>query len=149
MKTPQHVIVIGAGIVGVSTAIWLQRSGVSVTLVDREGLVGYCHEKIKLGHVCLFCQKIFTTWQGCQKHMISTSHTKLRYENGVDLEEFTVFYDFREADAEFLGRHKATKTPLIPPGAKHILPKPKNVTTAIATFTYREGPNKALEALGT
>ena len=27
----------GAGIVGVSTAIWLQRSGMSVTLVDREG----------------------------------------------------------------------------------------------------------------
>ncbi|MEP3918068.1 FAD-dependent oxidoreductase [Ascidiaceihabitans sp.] len=31
------VIVAGAGIVGVSTAIWLQRAGHSVTLVDREG----------------------------------------------------------------------------------------------------------------
>lgn len=33
----QHVVVIGAGIVGVSCAIWLRRTGVSVTLVDRQG----------------------------------------------------------------------------------------------------------------
>ena len=33
----KHVIVVGAGIVGVSTAIWLQRDGHQVTLVDREG----------------------------------------------------------------------------------------------------------------
>lgn len=32
-----HVAVIGAGIVGVSTAIWLQRAGHSVTLIDRKG----------------------------------------------------------------------------------------------------------------
>lgn len=32
-----HVVVAGAGIVGVSTAIWLQRAGFKVTLVDREG----------------------------------------------------------------------------------------------------------------
>ncbi len=33
----QHVIVIGAGIVGASTALWLQRAGATVTVVDREG----------------------------------------------------------------------------------------------------------------
>lgn len=32
-----HIAVIGAGIVGVSTAIWLQRAGARVTLIDREG----------------------------------------------------------------------------------------------------------------
>lgn len=32
-----HIIVAGAGIVGISTAIWLQRAGHSVTVVDREG----------------------------------------------------------------------------------------------------------------
>ncbi len=33
----QHVIVVGAGIVGVSTAIWLRRAGAEVTIVDRAG----------------------------------------------------------------------------------------------------------------
>ena len=73
-------------------------------LVDKEGLLGYCHEKVKLGHCCLYCQKLFSTWQGCQKHMISTRHTKLRYERGVDMEEFDPFFDFSEADADFIGR---------------------------------------------
>lgn len=71
-------------------------------LVDLEGLIGYCAEKIKLGHTCLWSQKTFSTWQGCQKHMIQSRHTKLRYEAGIDLEEFDVFYDFKKADAEFL-----------------------------------------------
>ncbi len=31
----RHVVVIGAGIVGVSTAIWLRRAGVDVTVIDR------------------------------------------------------------------------------------------------------------------
>ncbi len=34
-REPEHVVVIGAGIVGVSTAIWLRRFGARVTLVDR------------------------------------------------------------------------------------------------------------------
>jgi pre-60S factor REI1 len=29
----------------------------SECLVDLEGLLGYCHEKIKLGHYCLYCEK--------------------------------------------------------------------------------------------
>lgn len=76
-------------------------------LNDMEGLIGYCHEKIKLGHICLYCQRVFTTWQGAQKHMIAKRHTKLCYEQDVDLEEFTVFYDFSEANAEFLGQPTA------------------------------------------
>ena len=32
-----HVAVIGAGIVGVATAVWLQRAGFSVTVIDRAG----------------------------------------------------------------------------------------------------------------
>ena len=31
----EQVIVVGAGIVGVSTAIWLRRKGVDVTVIDR------------------------------------------------------------------------------------------------------------------
>ncbi len=37
LSMTKHVIVIGAGIVGVSTAIWLRRFGQEVTLVDRDG----------------------------------------------------------------------------------------------------------------
>jgi pre-60S factor REI1 len=71
-------------------------------LTDMEGLVGYCQEKIKLGHMCLYCHKVFPTWQGCQKHMVSKRHTKLKYEAGIDLEDLTLFYDFAKADSEFL-----------------------------------------------
>jgi pre-60S factor REI1 len=76
-------------------------------LTDLEGLLGYCHEKIKLGHMCLYCQRTFTTYQGCQNHMISKQHCKIRYEPKVDLEDFAVFYDFSEADAAFMSRKKA------------------------------------------
>ncbi|RZW06054.1 MAG: FAD-dependent oxidoreductase, partial [Rhodobacteraceae bacterium] len=33
----RHVVIVGAGIVGVSTAIWLLRDGHRVTLIDRKG----------------------------------------------------------------------------------------------------------------
>eukprot|EP00560_Eucampia_antarctica_P009292 CAMPEP_0197827624 /NCGR_PEP_ID=MMETSP1437-20131217/4363_1 /TAXON_ID=49252 ORGANISM="Eucampia antarctica, Strain CCMP1452" /NCGR_SAMPLE_ID=MMETSP1437 /ASSEMBLY_ACC=CAM_ASM_001096 /LENGTH=502 /DNA_ID=CAMNT_0043428545 /DNA_START=110 /DNA_END=1618 /DNA_ORIENTATION=- len=75
-------------------------------LIDAETLIGYCTEKVKLGHLCLYCQKTFSTSRGCQEHMIMTGHTKLRYERGIDQEDFDVFYDFSEADAEFLGTTK-------------------------------------------
>ncbi|MEH6404080.1 MAG: FAD-dependent oxidoreductase [Sneathiella sp.] len=36
-STAQNIVIVGAGIVGISTAIWLQREGHRVTLMDREG----------------------------------------------------------------------------------------------------------------
>jgi pre-60S factor REI1 len=74
----------------------------SECLVDLEGLLGYCHEKSKLGHYCLYCEKMFPTWQGCQNHMVSKQHTKLRYEQGY-WEELDVFYDFKRDNSKFLG----------------------------------------------
>lgn len=82
-------------------------------LVDLEGLLGYAQEKIKLGHTCLYCQKLFSTWQGCQRHMVSLSHTKLKYERGIDLDEWDPFYDFTSANEEFFQTatvNKRTKT---------------------------------------
>ena len=37
MSTPKKIIVIGAGICGLSSAIWLRRAGHDVTLIDRDG----------------------------------------------------------------------------------------------------------------
>jgi pre-60S factor REI1 len=79
-------------------------------LVDKEGLIGYCSEKIKLGHTCLYCQRVFKTWRGCQEHMINTRHTKLRYEAGIDLHEYDPFYDFTADNEDFMqfgiGNHR-------------------------------------------
>jgi pre-60S factor REI1 len=75
-------------------------------LIDLEGLLGYCSEKVRLGHTCLYCQRIFTTYEGCMKHMRDKRHCKICYEVDVDQEEFDVFYDFEEANASFLGRKK-------------------------------------------
>lgn len=63
-------------------------------LADLTGLLDYLGEKVKLGNLCLYCQKAFPGVRACQNHMISTSHCKLRYEEGVDLEEYEDFYDF-------------------------------------------------------
>ena len=37
MDKKKTIIIVGAGIVGVSAAIWLQREGHDVTLIDRAG----------------------------------------------------------------------------------------------------------------
>eukprot|EP00531_Pseudo-nitzschia_arenysensis_P010823 CAMPEP_0116133266 /NCGR_PEP_ID=MMETSP0329-20121206/10013_1 /TAXON_ID=697910 /ORGANISM="Pseudo-nitzschia arenysensis, Strain B593" /LENGTH=435 /DNA_ID=CAMNT_0003627883 /DNA_START=32 /DNA_END=1339 /DNA_ORIENTATION=+ len=71
-------------------------------LVDTEGLLGYFHEKVKLGHYCLYCNQVFPTWQGCQQHMIDKQHCKIRYEQGF-WEELDPFYDFSTADKAFVG----------------------------------------------
>jgi len=70
-------------------------------LEDTEGLLGYFHEKVKLGHYCLYCNQVFPTWQGCQQHMIDKQHCKIRYEQGF-WEELDPFYDFSLADKNFV-----------------------------------------------
>jgi pre-60S factor REI1 len=75
-------------------------------LVDLEGMLVYLGEKVKLGGYCLYCQKLFTPGKPCQDHMTSKSHCKVRYENGIDGEEFEDFYDFSSSyedmeDVEF------------------------------------------------
>ncbi len=37
-KAPEQVVVVGAGMVGLSTAWYLQERGVQVTVVDKEGV---------------------------------------------------------------------------------------------------------------
>ena len=70
---------------------------------DLEGFLGYCNEKVRIGNVCLYCQKSFTSTEAVLKHMRDKRHCKIRYERGVDQEEFDVFYDFEELNREILG----------------------------------------------
>ncbi|GAB5031566.1 c2h2-type zinc finger-containing protein [Nannochloropsis oceanica] len=71
-------------------------------LVDVHGLLRYCAEKVKVGCLCLYCNgkgKGFLTARDVQRHMHSKSHCKLLYEEGEDLHEFRLFYDFSASHA--------------------------------------------------
>lgn len=63
-------------------------------LVDFNGLLTYLSEKIRLGGYCIYCQKHLFPGRPCQSHMLSKSHCKMRYEEGIDMDEFDQFYDF-------------------------------------------------------
>jgi pre-60S factor REI1 len=63
-------------------------------LTDLEGLITYLNEKVKLGQICLYCQKRFSSGYAVQNHMISKSHCKIAYDNDIDGEEYEDFYDF-------------------------------------------------------
>ena len=76
--------------------------------------------------MCVWCHKVFPTWQGCQRHMISKRHTKLKYEAGVDLEDLELFYDFTEADNEFYKSIGATTR------ADTVIPEATTTTKATA-----------------
>ena len=67
---------------------------------DLEGLLGYCNEKVRIGNVCLYCQKMFGSAEAVLGHMRDKSHCKLAYEDGVDLDEFDVFYDYERLNAD-------------------------------------------------
>ena len=69
-------------------------------LTDLNGFLQYLSEKIKIGHLCIYCQKQFSTAQGCQNHMINKSHCKIAYEEEIDLDEFEDFYDFSSSYTE-------------------------------------------------
>ena len=63
-------------------------------LTDLDGMLCYLSEKVKIGGICLYCQKQLTPGKSCQNHMINKSHCKIAYEEDIDLDEFEDFYDF-------------------------------------------------------
>jgi pre-60S factor REI1 len=63
-------------------------------LTDLEGLLGYLGEKVKLGGLCLCCQRQCKPGRPCQNHMKDSSHCKIAFEEGVDLDEYEDFYDY-------------------------------------------------------
>lgn len=63
-------------------------------LEDLPGLLEYLSEKVRLGNICLYCQKRFRNMTAVQRHMVDKSHCKIAYEEGVDMDDVSDFYDF-------------------------------------------------------
>ena len=63
-------------------------------VVDLEGMLTYLGEKVKLGGICLYCQKQLAPGRPCQNHMMNKSHCKIAYEDDIDMDEYEDFYDF-------------------------------------------------------
>ena len=53
--------------------------------------------------MCLYCEKLYKTPQGCQQHMIDSCHCKLKYDEEQDLEEFEGFYNFSSSWDDYEG----------------------------------------------
>ena len=69
-------------------------------LTDMDGLLNYLGEKVKIGGICLYCQRRLKPGWPCMEHMRAKSHCKIRYEEGVDADEFEDFFDFNSSYAE-------------------------------------------------
>lgn len=69
-------------------------------LEDQEGLLLFLGEKVKLGHICLYCQKRFSCTTAVQRHMVDKAHCKIAYEDGVDMDDIGDFYDFTATYAD-------------------------------------------------
>jgi pre-60S factor REI1 len=83
-----------------------------------KGLLTYIAERIQLGYLCLFCNKMFRNARRCQQHMMDKSHCFMNVE---DEHEYEQYYDFSKtyeghpnaaAAASEEGKEKR-KTPLL------------------------------------
>ncbi|OII76883.1 zinc C2H2 type domain-containing protein [Cryptosporidium andersoni] len=63
-------------------------------LSDPEGLALYLGEKVFEGHMCLFCDKTFSTLSAVRDHMISLGHTMLGDHLEEQKEDIGRFFDF-------------------------------------------------------
>lgn len=64
--------------------------------IDIPGLMTYLGEKIRQGHMCLWCSESGRTFHTCEAsraHMIDKGHCKMLFE-GAALAEYTDFYDY-------------------------------------------------------
>ncbi|KAL5366886.1 zinc finger-containing protein [Cryptosporidium parvum] len=63
-------------------------------LVDYKGLAQYLGEKLFEGHICLYCDKIFSSLRAVRDHMISLGHTMLGTHLDIQKEELESFYNY-------------------------------------------------------
>ena len=67
-------------------------------LENLEELMTYLHQKVGVGHCCLYCEKLHRTAQSCRQHMVDASHCKVRYDEQEDMDELSDFYDFSKSE---------------------------------------------------
>lgn len=62
---------------------------------DLDGMIKYCVAKVRLGRMCLYCEKGFSTVEGCQQHMKDQNHCRLPVSNEDNyFDEYGEYYDF-------------------------------------------------------
>ena len=62
-------------------------------ITDLEGLMGYLGAKVGQGHMCLWCNKRFSSVRDVQRHMVDTGHCKLRFDTEAMM-EYDEWYDY-------------------------------------------------------
>ncbi|KAF7458288.1 zinc C2H2 type domain-containing protein [Cryptosporidium felis] len=71
-------------------------------LVDFDGLAQYLGEKLFEGHICLYCDRVFSSLMGVRDHMISLGHTMLGTHLDVQKEELERFYNYSSSYKELI-----------------------------------------------
>jgi len=69
-------------------------------LVDLKGLLTYLAEKVHIGQMCIFCNRIFKDGQACQQHMVDKTHCFMNVDDFE--EEYEKFYDFSKTYSDFV-----------------------------------------------
>merc|ERR1719502_716181 len=78
---------------------------------DLPGLMKYAVAKVRLGKLCLYCDKGFQTAAGCQNHMRDQNHCRLPIANDdYFYEEYGEFYDYSSAKVEEAGEMEMLET---------------------------------------
>lgn len=71
-------------------------------LVDSQGLAQYLGDKLFEGHICLYCDRIFSSLNAVRDHMISLGHTMLGTHLDVQKEELESFYNYSSSYKELI-----------------------------------------------
>jgi hypothetical protein len=78
---------------------------------DLPGLMKYAVAKVRLGKMCLYCDRGFQTAAGCQNHMRDQNHCRLPVSNDdYFYEEYGEFYDYSSAKVEEAGEMEMLET---------------------------------------
>jgi len=123
MATPQKIAVVGAGIVGVSTALWLKRDGHDVTLFDRISLLSKDGPLfLKWGYLPKLLPWLIPFLRGANESSVRRTATALADILGDSVDQHAAIARGTEAE--------------------------KYITTGRYTFLYRDRAYFAKDALG-